>query len=514
MRLFLTFLITLFFLSAKAQPSDLQFLGWYRMGYDFKSFNQPHLIGNSYYSTAQLNIYGANYPKNYLIEFDKNGLIQQDLFYKRDVEGNKIDFLAISSNGNQLFGYYSFEKGEKSFLYRAPIDTRNLGLTKNREFIMSGDKRRNIPGPLGDLNPREAIEETYFYNRLYSFIELPREKKTVILKREPDKISSAPRLKFVVMDENSNTILEGKVKLKGTNKHTEIVDVEIGNQSNLYFLTRTKNGPEQEYALTIFDAATGEDQTIRLNDKRYIQSLQLSVIKDQIMAAGFASERRNSNHWDLIASKVTVDQRSIRSFKTLEKGEYDPDDVIDIKSAGNTVYVIAKSFRQARYDPRVNPGIVTRTRFTPRETKNTTIVALDFDAKKKWKHVIPNFMRTDIYSYESYQEGYKDVLYDNYLYLEKDSGLVVVYCMNPQNDKKPKKNGKVRSVVFRNKKHFGVKAITFDDDGLAKQKIISENQNIIIPVPFLTQEATDGNYFMIGSRYSSGSVSIGRMNLK
>ena len=69
-----------------------------------------------------------------------------------------------------------------------------------------------------------------------------------------------------------------KLKLPGSNKHTEIIDIEVDERNHVYILTRTKNGPDRDYALTIFEATTGEDRTIQLRDKRFIQNMQLSVL--------------------------------------------------------------------------------------------------------------------------------------------------------------------------------------------------------------------------------------------
>jgi hypothetical protein len=492
--------------------TDVTFAPWYNMRTDISSFNRPHKIGNLYVAIMQQRESYAIFPRNYLVVFDENGIIREDLFYRRDDKGNKIDFLAISSSNNTLYGYYELEKGNKSILYRTPINMRDFSLQKDKKQILSGDIRRNRPGPLGDLNPNEAIENVYFHNRLYSFTDFPRLKKTVILKREPDKISSPPSLKLVVQNYASEILHEGKLKLPGSNRHTEIIDIEVNEGNNVYVLTRTKNGSDRDYALTIYDALSGEDRTIRLLDKRYIQNLQLSVLQSQIMVAGFGSEKRGSNKWDVIAATISPDQKSVRAFKTLENESHNSDDIIDIKSAGNTFYLIAKSFRDARYDTRVNDPRA-RTRFTARETRNTTILALDLEGNQKWKDIIPNFIKTNIYTYDSYEQGYRSIHYDNYLYIEKENTFIVIYCMNPLNDTKPRKNGKMRLVSVRSKKHFGVKAILYNDEGVLNERIISKNQSVVTPIPAFTNEVENGKFFMIGSRYRAGSMSMGYFEL-
>ena len=365
-----------------------------------------------------------------------------------------------------------------------------------------------------DLNGKGAIENKYFGKRLYAFIDLPDANKSLILRRAPGKMAAVPQISFVLINQNSEVVLEGKFKFLGSNKHTEIVDIDIDESDNLYFLTSTRNGSDQDYALTIYDAQLGDDRTVKLRDQRYIQSLQLAVNRGNIMLAGFASERRGMRKWDLIASPLGSDKKSISKFKTLEELAFDQDDIIDIKKAGDAFALIAKSFRASNYESSTGPRQVRTRSFSPRETRDTKIIGLNQEGVVLWDHMISNYVRAAVYTFDAHEEGYNHVLYDNYLSVEKNDKLVVVFPMNPLNDRKPRKNGKPRSVIRGSKKKFGLKAITFGANGLVSEKIISEGQNVITPIPFYTKEGMDGKYFMLGSRYRGGSFAIGTLEIK
>ena len=123
-------------------------------------------------------------------------------------------------------------------------------------------------------------------------------------------------------------------------------------------------------------------------------------------------------------------------------------------------------------------------------------------------------MRADIYSIEERDEGYNTILYDNYLFLPMEDKMVVMFAMNPLNDTKPRKNGRSRQVVLRNKKRYGLKAISFDDNGIRNERIIYQGKHDVTPLPHFTFETEDDVYFMLGQTFRGGSVSVGRVVIK
>lgn len=504
-----------------AQVSDLSYEGWYNMRSDISKMQHPVKVGANYFSTVELRDRNDLFPRKYVIEINEKGQILQDLFYKKNEEGDRIDFFYVTNINNQLFGYYEIERGDNSILYRSEIDTKNYQLSKKKEQILSGEKSRNLPSPiLGDLNPSGDIEHNYFGKRLYSFINFPLKKKELILKREPGKLGDTPLIKFVLLNEKKEIIEEGRIKLFDTNKRTSIEDVEIDNQNNIYLLTSTRDGNDREYTISVYDQLEKDDRNIKLKDDRFIQELQLSVMDNQLMLAGLASEKRgNFKNWDVIVAPVDLSARTVSKFITLESGAWDQEDVIDINHAGNTFFVHVIEHRAANISSTNSRGI-SRTNsfnsrsFTPRETDKTKIIAVSPSGEKKWDFLIPNNIRAEIYTYNEREEGYKTILYDNYLFLERENKMVVIFAMNPLNETKPKKNGRSRSVVLRNKKRFGMKAISFDDNGVSSERIIYEGKHDITPIPHFTFEADNDIYFMLGQRYRGGTVSVGRVVIK
>ena len=511
-RLLCLFFISILCFDVSSQSDKIIFQARNQLRHPLKKISQIQLVQNRFFSVVQQNYESNNATRNDLIEFDRNGVMVANVRFKKDASDNKVDLVGITTNQSKLFGFYEVIDGDRSILYKSEFDLKTFELSEEKEQIFRGEKSQIINSPLIDLNPKLDINDNYFEKRLYAMVEFEAEEKYLVMRRDPGKNTDVPRIQIKLYDTNQKLLVDGRLQIQGSNKRTTIEDIEVGSDNRVFFLTSTRDGNAKEFALYIYDPVENDERRILINDKRYIQSLVLDVIGDDAMLGGFCSDKKGSGSWEVVAAPVDFERRTITSLKTLKDYNFDRNDEIEIRNNGDIFYVIATSFR-----PATQSGSDFQTsqygNFTQRRTEHTAIYGIDPKGNEKWTHLIPNLINTSTFTFDSYARGYDDIKYDNYGFVEHDDKMSVLFCMNPMNDRKPRKNGSMRLVSARIPKRFGVKRITFGSDGVIDQKIIWENQRNITPLPYFTKRISGDTYFMYASTFRFGDFSFGRLEL-
>jgi hypothetical protein len=230
------------------------------------------------------NIGGPSYT---LDHYDNNFAPTKSFDLDIEEDGKECDVIQLIQLKNKLYMFYSYQdkKEKKNRLFVDEIDKSTLQPKKQKKKIGSIDYYGNSKWNSGSFSIKVSRDSS----KVLAFYSLP------------DTEGAPETLGFSVLDNNLKSIWEEKVTIPYKDGLLDLESVRVGNDGNVYVLgllykekRKAKRHGEPNYTYEVFAYSSKGDAmkqyTISLDD-RFITDMQIEILNNNLVCAGFYSQK-------------------------------------------------------------------------------------------------------------------------------------------------------------------------------------------------------------------------------